>query len=107
METSGNFFVAHYSGRFATALNLIETPALTITNANIYYRLGLNNGNGLKLGVRVKNLLNSAGPQQYVLGSTNDTVLVQKQQTPDFNNVLGFGISQIPRRVLLTVGYDF
>lgn len=102
-----SYDMVHYGGRYATALNLYETPDLTIANANIYYRFGLNNGSGLKLGVRVKNLFDSSGTQQLVLGSTNDSVLVQKQKTPNFDGVLGFGITQIPRRVLLTIGYDF
>jgi len=99
--------MVHCGGRYATALNLYETPDLTIANANVYYKFGLNNGAGIKLGVRVKNLFDSAGTQQLVLGSTNDSVLVQKQRTPDFNDVYAFGITQIPRRVLLTIGYDF
>lgn len=102
-----SYDMVHYGGRFATALNLYETPDLTIANANVYYKIGLNNGSGVKLGVRVKNLFDSSGTQQLVLGSTNDDVLVQKQSTPDFNGVFGFGITQIPRRVLLTIGYDF
>lgn len=100
------FDVAHYAGRYAGALNLVETPDLTVANANIFGQIDVN-GNTLRLGLRIKNLFNGANPQQYVLGSANDTVLVQKQQTPNFNNTLGFGISQIPRRVLLTLSYDF
>jgi len=96
-----------YGGRYATALNLYETPDLTVTNANIYYRLGFEGGNGLKFGIKVKNLTDSNGPQQLVLGSTNDNILIQRQNTPDFSGVLGFGIVQIPRRVLLTLSYDF
>jgi len=102
-----SYDMVHYGGRFATALNLYETPDLTIANATVYYKIGLNNGAKLKLGVRVKNLFDTAGTQQLVLGGTNDSVLVQKQRTPDFDGVLGFGITQIPRRILLTVGYDF
>lgn len=101
------FDMVHYAGRFATTLNLIETPDLTVTNANAFYKIGLNNGNGVKIGLRIKNLTNNAGIQQIVVGSTSDDELVQKQKTPDFNNVLAFGVVQIPRRVLLTVGYDF
>ncbi len=100
------FDIAHYAGRFAGALNLVETPDLTVANANIFGQIEIN-GNNLRLGLRIKNLFNGANPQQFVLGSANDTVLVQKQQTPNFNNTLGFGISQIPRRVLLTLSYDF
>lgn len=99
--------MVHYAGRFATALNLIETPDLTITNAYAFYRIGLSNGNGVKIGLRVKNLLDKAGVQQIVVGSTSDDELVQKQKTPDYNGVLAFGVVQIPRRILLTVGYDF
>ena len=101
------FDMVSYMGRYATALNLIETPDFTTTNANISYRFGLNNGNGLKLGLRIKNLLDSSNPQQYVLGSTNDTVLVQKQRTPNFDGQLGFATVQIPRRLLFTISYDF
>ncbi len=101
------FDMVQYKGRYATALNLYETPDLTIANANLSYRFGLNNGNGLKVGMRIKNLFDSTSPQQLVLGSTNDNVLVQKQSTPEFNGQLGFGIIQIPRRVLLTLSYDF
>lgn len=102
-----SFDMVKYSGRFATALNLYETPDFSTANANVYYRFGFNNGTGLKFGIRVKNLFDSSNPQQLVLGSTNDSVLVQKQQTPDFNGVLGFGITQIPRRILMTLTYDF
>ncbi len=101
------FDMVTYQGRYATSLNLIETPDLTISNAYVNYKIGLNNGNGVKIGLRIKNLFDSAGPQQLVLGSTNDTVLVQKQKTPDFTGQLGFGVVQIPRRILFTVGYDF
>ena len=101
------FDMVQYRGRFATALNLYETPDLTISNANAFYKLGLKNGNGVKIGLRIKNLFDSSSPQQLVLGGTNDNVLIQKQITPNFDGVLGFGIVQIPRRVLLTIGYDF
>ena len=98
----------HYAGRYATALNLLETPDLTVINANLYGQIDAGApGNKLRLGLRVRNLFDFDSPQQYVLGSTNDALLVQKQQTPDFDGVLGFGISQIPRRVLLTLSYDF
>ncbi len=102
-----SYDMVHYAGRFATALNLYETPDLTVSNANVFYRFGLGNNSGIKVGLRVKNLFDSNGVQQLVLGSTTDDLLIQRQRTPDFNGVLGFGIIQIPRRVLLTVGYDF
>lgn len=102
-----SYDMVQYRGRFATALNLYETPDLTVANANAYYRFGFNNGTGLRLGIRIKNLFDSNGAQQLVLGSTNDSVLIQRQATPDFDGVLGFGIVQIPRRVLLTLGFDF
>ncbi len=101
------FDMVSYMGRYATALNLIETPNFTTTNANISYRFGLDDGRGVRVGLRIKNLLDSSNPQQYVLGSTNDTVLVQKQATPDFNGQLGFATVQIPRRLLFTISYDF
>lgn len=101
------FDMVHYAGRKVGALNLYDTPDLTIANGNIYANWPMDNGNNLRLGIRVKNLFDGSAPQQFVLGSTNDSVLVQKQKTPNFNNVLGFGISQIPRRVLITLGYDF
>jgi len=102
------FDMVQYKGRFATALNLYETPDLTIANANIHYRFGIgDNGNGLKVGFRIKNLFDSTNPQQLVLGSTNDNILIQKQATPNFNGILGFGIIQIPRRLLITLSYDF
>jgi len=101
------FDVAHYAGRYATSLNLYQTPNLTVANANIYGQFPLNNGSNVKLGLRVKNLFNSANPQQLLLGSTNADLLIQKQATPDFNGQLGFAIIQIPRRVLLTLSYDF
>ena len=106
------FDMAHYAGRYATALNLYETPNLTIANANLYGKYPLANGSAIRLGIRIKNLLDSANPQQLVLGSTNDDILVQKQATPDFvtaddGNVFGFGILQTPRRILITLGYDF
>ena len=100
------FDIVHYSGRYAGALNLYETPDLTVANASIYGNLPVGNNN-LRLSVRIKNLFDSADPQQLVLGSTNDDVLLQKQQTPNFNGILGFGIIQIPRRVLITLSYDF
>ena len=101
------FDMVQYKGRYATSLNLYETPDLSIANANISYRFGIGDKQGLKIGLRIKNMFDSTNPQQLVLGSTNDDVLVQKQATPDFNGILGFGIVQIPRRVLFTVGYDF
>jgi len=100
------FDMVHYAGRFATSLNLYETPDLTQLNANAYGKINLG-GNDLRIGVRVKNLLDSANPQQLVLGSTNDNVLLQQQATPNYDGILGFATVQIPRRVLLTVGYDF
>ncbi|MEM6699466.1 MAG: TonB-dependent receptor, partial [Bacteroidota bacterium] len=101
------FDFVHYAGRFATALNLYETPNLTIANANVFGRHPMSNGNAIRLGVRIKNLFDSANPQQLVLGSTNDDTLIQKQRTPEFNGILGFATMQIPRRVLITLGYDF
>ena len=101
------FDMVQYKGRYATSLNLYETPDLSIANANISYRFGIGDAQGLKIGLRIKNLFDSTNPQQLVLGSTNDDTLVQKQATPDFNNILGFGVIQIPRRVLFTIGYDF
>ena len=101
------FDMVQYKGRYATSLNLYETPDLTIANANISYRFGLADNKGIKVGLRIKNLFDSTDPQQLVLGSTNDNVLVQRQATPNFNGILGFGVIQIPRRVLFTVSYDF
>jgi len=86
---------------------VLTWPDLTIANANISYRFGFGNDNGLKVGLRIKNLFDSTSPQQLVLGSTNDNVLVQKQRTPNFDGQLGFGIIQIPRRLLFTLSYDF
>ncbi len=100
------FDMVHYAGRYVTSLNIYETPDLTIANATLYGNLPVGNNN-LRLGIRIKNLFDSATVQQLVLGSTNDDLLVQKQATPNFNGVLGFGISQIPRRVLITLGYEF
>ena len=100
------FDMLHYAGRYATSLNLYETPDFTTMNANIFGKINVG-GNDLRLGIRVKNLLDSANPQQVVLGSTNDNVLVQKQATPDFTDVLGFGVIQLPRRILITLSYDF
>ncbi len=101
------FDVVHYAGRYVSALNIYETPDLTIANANVYGNLPVGDGNNLRLSIRVKNLFDGAAVQQLVLGSTNDDLLVQKQATPNFDGILGFGISQIPRRVLITLGYDF
>ncbi len=105
------FDALHYGGRYVTSLNLYETPDLTILNANIFGQYPLANNSKIRLGLRIKNLLDTSLPQQLVLGSTNDDLLVQQQATPNFNNgtndILGFGISQIPRRILLTIGYDF
>jgi len=101
------FDYVNYRGRFATALNLYETPNLDIANAHISYRFGVANGKGLRIGLRIKNLFNGADPQQLVLGSTNDNVLVQRQRTENFDGVLGFGIIQIPRRLLFSAAYDF
>lgn len=97
----------HYAGRYATALNLYETPDLTIANGNLYGRYPLANGSAIKLGVRVKNLFDGADPQQLVLGSTSSDILGQKQATPDFTDIYGFATMQIPRRVLLSLGYEF
>ena len=97
---------AYYGGRYVTALNIYEAPDLTNINANIYGNIPVN-GKNVRVGLRIRNLLDTAHPQQLVLGSTNDDLLVQKQATPDFDGVLGFGIVQIPRRVLVTVSYDF
>lgn len=99
--------VAFYSGRYAGALNLYKAPNFANSNFNIYGQLPSENGNTIRLGVRIKNLFNSANAQQLVLGSSNDEVLRQKQATPDFTNVLGFATVQIPRRILLTLSYDF
>ncbi|MEM6800089.1 MAG: TonB-dependent receptor [Bacteroidota bacterium] len=99
--------VVHYAGRYATSLNLYQTPNLSISNFNVYGQLPVADDNIIRLGIRIKNLFNSANPQQLVLGSTNDDILVQRQTTPDFTNVLGFGVIQIPRRILITLSYDF
>jgi len=98
---------AHYAGRFATSLNLYETPDLTIVNGNIYGRYAMDNGSAIKLGLRIKNLLDGANPQQIVIGSTNVDELVQRQATPNFTDTYGFAVMQIPRRILLTLGYEF
>ncbi len=101
------FDYVRYGGRYATALNLYQTPDLDIANANISYRFGIAGGKGLRIGLRIKNLFNGADPQQLVLGSTNDDTLIQKQRTENFDGVLGFGIIQIPRRLLFSAAYDF
>ncbi len=102
-----SFDMVTYAGRYASALNLIETPDLTVANANAYYRFGLSNGSGLRLGIRVKNLFDSNGVQQLMASTTEDDALILKQNNPNYTDVLTFGIIQIPRRVLLTLGYDF
>ncbi len=103
----GGFDLVNYGGRFATSLNLYETPDFTQVNANIYARFPFQKDMALKLGLRIKNLFDSDNPQQIVIGSTTDDELIQRQATPNYDGVLSFATIQPPRRILLTLGFEF
>lgn len=102
-----NFGGSTYSGIYATSLNLYEVPNRSVYNAGVFGKISLNGTNELKLSLRVKNVFDTATPQQLVLGDNNDNLLIQKQANPNFDGVLGFGVVQAPRRILVTLGYAF
>lgn len=96
----------NYSGRYPTALNIYEMPDLSIINGGAHIKFPLG-GNILRVGVRARNLFNSTNPQELFIGSASDDLLIQRQRSSTYEGVLGFGVVQAPRRILLTIGYDF
>ncbi len=102
-----NFGGFTYAGTVADATNLFETPNLSVYNAGAHYALQLGTGE-VKIGFRIKNVFNLATPQLIFATNRGDAQLREKQANPNpGEDRLAWAIIQNPRRVLLTIGYNF
>jgi len=93
-------------GRFADATNTLELGTLSIINAGVYAKFGLNEGN-IRLGMQVRNLLNDTSIQGLAATAENDTVLRTLQANPGFEGLLAHGYVQLPRRIMFHLTYSF
>jgi iron complex outermembrane recepter protein len=105
-------FSSNFNGkRFADPTEIIKYDNLIILNAGGYVRLPLKGKQELRLGAQVKNLSNRQSVQNIAGLSASELALGQKQKTPNWSDntsqIWGQGYVQLPRRVLITLGFDF
>ncbi len=108
-------FSSNYNGkRFADPTELIKFDNLIVLNAGAFVRLPMKVKQEIRLGVQVKNLSNNQSVQNIAGLGASDQTLGQKQKTPDWKftsgtatDIWGQGYVQLPRRILITLGFDF
>jgi iron complex outermembrane recepter protein len=105
-------FSSNFNGkRFADPTEIIRYDNLIILNAGGYIRLPLRGRQEVRLGAQVKNLSNRQSVQNIAGLSASELALGQKQKTANWSDVTspiwGQGYVQLPRRVLITLGFDF
>jgi outer membrane receptor protein involved in Fe transport len=108
-------FSSNYNGkRFADPTELIKFDNLITLNAGAFVRLPMKARQEIRLGVQVKNLSNNQSVQNIAGLGASDQTLGQKQKTPDWKftsgtatDIWGQGYVQLPRRILITLGFDF
>ncbi len=108
-------FSSNYNGkRFADPTELIKFDNLITLNAGAFIRLPLKGKQELRFGAQVKNLSNNQSVQNIAGLGASDQTLGQKQKTPDWKftsgtatDIWGQGYVQLPRRILITLGFDF
>lgn len=95
------------SGRYADATNIVELGTLTILNAGAYARLANANNQDVRLGIQARNLANAQAAQGIAAVADNDTILSNKQRSATFANLYAQGYTQLPRRIMVTLTYQF
>jgi iron complex outermembrane recepter protein len=108
-------FSSNYNGtRFADPTELIKFDNLITLNAGAFVRFPMKAKQEIRLGVQVKNLSNNQSIQNIAGLGASDQTLGQKQKTPDWKftsgtatDIWGQGYVQLPRRILITLGFDF
>ncbi len=98
-------------GRFPDATNVFEQDPYWLVNAGLYGQVPIGDSNRIRLTLTVKNLLNSDTALRMLYVSDNDAALGMKQALeadPSIGDATYFtGIPILPRRILITLGYDF
>jgi iron complex outermembrane recepter protein len=105
-------FSSNYNGkRYADPTEVLPYNNLIVLNAGGYVRLPLRGKQELRLGAQVKNLSNRQDVQNIPGLSASDVALGQKQKTANWSDatspIWGQGYTQLPRRILITLSYDF
>jgi outer membrane receptor protein involved in Fe transport len=105
-------FSSNFNGkRFADPTEVIKYDNLIVLNAGGYVRLPFKTKQEIRLGLQVKNLSNRQSIQNIAGLSASELALGQKQKTATWSDatspIWGQGYVQLPRRVLITLGFDF
>lgn len=106
-----NGLVSGLFGGYFDSTNIYENPDFLNVNLGGYGRLPVG-GSAVRLGLLVKNVLNQTDAYRFLYVTDNDAALRQAQTTPTGVNdngdpVLFTGIPQLPRRLLVTLQYEF
>ncbi len=108
-------FSSNYNGaRYADPTELIKFGNLITLNAGAFVKFTMKAKQEIRLGVQVKNLSNNQSVQNITGLGASDQAIGQKQKTPDWKftsstatDIWGQGYVQLPRRILISLGFDF
>ncbi len=106
-----NAMMNYFGKRFADATNLLQQDDITNINLGAAYKYNLSNGSKIKIGFLVKNVINTDKALRFLYVSDNDAAIKIQQdiQSGDIDPATTYytGIPFLPRRILITIGYDF
>ena len=107
VDASMNYF----ANRYADATNIFKQDNILNVNLGAHLKHKLKGGTQLKLGLLVKNLLNTDKALRFLYVSDNDAALARQQLigagTATAENTFYTGIPYLPRRLLLSLSVDF
>jgi len=105
-----SFQLNQFGNRFADATNAWKQDDITNINLGGTFKWPLGDGN-LRIGILGKNLINTDKALRFLFVSDNDTALGIRQgiDAGDIAPETTYytGVPYLPRRILLTLGYDF
>jgi len=101
----------YFGNRYADATNIYKMDDMTNVNLGIYGRFPLSNGSGIKLSLLAKNLINTDNALRFLYVSDNDAALARAQSIDAGTNTAAnsyyTGIPFLPRRILISLAYEF
>ena len=101
----------HFANRFADATNVLKQADITNLNIGATIKYPLKNGSNIRLGVLAKNIINTDKALRFLYVSDNDQGIALQQRIDsgdiDPETTYYTGIPFLPRRILITLGYDF
>ncbi len=101
----------YFANRYADATNLYKQDNIANLNLGVYGKLPLNNNNSLKLNLLLKNVINTDKALRFLYVSNIDAALAKAQEieagTATAENTYYTGIPFLPRRLLISLSYEF